>query len=179
MAHHYVLKQSGRVLNVVPNALSMNQDVDERACCVVVQECCCIAALVVFSNLCPPSSEKKPTQSVDKSQTQSYHASHRRQALNRHFELPQSDVFFAGDDKRGPRWSTAPAAAPGTMRSSASARAQIQADSDAIYEQRELASLAQNTPPAQHTRRVGNIPTATFTRSDSNSDIGPVYSGPV
>lgn len=43
---HYTLKQGGRVLNVIPNALHMNDDVDERACCVVVQQCCCVSCLL-------------------------------------------------------------------------------------------------------------------------------------
>ena len=38
---HFVLKQGGRVLNVIPNAMGMDRDTDERACCVVVQQCCC------------------------------------------------------------------------------------------------------------------------------------------
>ncbi len=45
---HYTMKQCGSVLNVVPTALHMNDDVDERACCVVVQECCCLFCLTKF-----------------------------------------------------------------------------------------------------------------------------------
>jgi hypothetical protein len=42
---HFVLKQCGRPLNAIPNALDMSRDVDERACCVLVQQCCCFTCV--------------------------------------------------------------------------------------------------------------------------------------